>query len=653
MPQLSYPGVYIEEVASGVRTITAVPTSIAAFVDFFREGPMNEAVQLLGLTDFQRIFGGLDDRSEASYAISQFFLNGGQECWVVRVATDNSGGGLPLATADTTIQDETVAGTVLTISAASAGDWGNHLRVDVDHDTDDPADRFNLFVRRYDDTGQSVLVEESYLSLSTDSTDDRFVETIVNDGSNLIQVQLGANLALPASTGTVGASIAAMTQATMDALGVGPRVFDVTIGGTTETATLDTWTAGTVTTLAQVRGRVEKAIRQADPLNPAFAGASVDLVNSRLIVRSGKKASTYDTAEIVSIAVNGADTAATDLGFAAGTIIENVQEYQVGDSAAAATGAWTPGTAGADGDLPSAADMIGSQAVDPPTGMFALDKVDLFNILALPRVARSDFTDTEMTAVVSNAQTYCTERRAFMIIDIPESVNTIQEMKDWMTAHDDFRDKNAATYFPRLLIPDPLKDFRLRNVPASGTVAGIYARTDAQRGVWKAPAGIEASLQGVSELAFKMTDRQNGTLNVIGINCLRVFPINGKVVWGARTLEGADALGSEWKYVPIRRLALNLEESLFRGTKWVVFEPNDEPLWANIRLNLNAFMNSLFRQGAFQGTDPKNAYFVKVDSETTTEDDRNKGIVNIEVGFAPLKPAEFVVIRIQQMRGDL
>ena len=150
-----------------------------------------------------------------------------------------------------------------------------------------------------------------------------------------------------------------------------------------------------------------------------------------------------------------------------------------------------------------------------------------------------------------------------------------------------------------------------------------------------------------------MTDKQNGTLNVLGINCLRIFPINGKVVWGARTLDGADAIGSEWKYVPIRRLALNLEESLFRGTKWVVFEPNDEPLWANIRLNINAFMNSLFRQGAFQGTDPKDAYFVKVDSETTTQDDRNKGIVNIMVGFAPLKPAEFVVIRIQQMKGDL
>jgi hypothetical protein len=208
-------------------------------------------------------------------------------------------------------------------------------------------------------------------------------------------------------------------------------------------------------------------------------------------------------------------------------------------------------------------------------------------------------------------------------------------------------------YFPRPLIPDPKNEFRLRSVGASGTMAGIYARTDSARGVWKAPAGIEATLDGVAELDAKLTDAQNGALNPLGINCLRTFPIYGNIAWGARTLQGADQIGSEWKYLPIRRLALMLEESLFRGTKWVVFEPNDEPLWAQIRLNVGAYMMSLFRQGAFQGTSPKDAFFVKCDAETTTQDDRNKGIVNILVGFAPLKPAEFVVISIQQIAGDL
>jgi phage tail sheath protein FI len=178
------------------------------------------------------------------------------------------------------------------------------------------------------------------------------------------------------------------------------------------------------------------------------------------------------------------------------------------------------------------------------------------------------------------------------------------------------------------------------------------ARIDASRGVWKAPAGVEASMRSISGLTVKLTDRENGVLNQKAVNCLRVFP-SGIVNWGARTLFGDDSFGSEWKYVPVRRLALMLEESLFRGTKWVVFEPNDEPLWAKIRLNVGAYMMSLFRQGAFQGTAPKDAFYVKCDKETTTQDDINKGIVNIEVGFAPLKPAEFVIIKIQQMAGEL
>ena len=178
------------------------------------------------------------------------------------------------------------------------------------------------------------------------------------------------------------------------------------------------------------------------------------------------------------------------------------------------------------------------------------------------------------------------------------------------------------------------------------------ARIDSSRGVWKAPAGTEADLRNITGLEVNLTDLENGVLNKLGVNCERIFP-TGIVNWGARTLDGADDFGSEWKYIPIRRFALFLEESLFRGTKWIVFEPNDEPLWANFRLNLNAFMMSLFRQGAFQGTTPDKAFFVKCDAETTTQNDRNLGIVNIEVGFAPLKPAEFVIIKIQQIAGDL
>lgn len=184
-------------------------------------------------------------------------------------------------------------------------------------------------------------------------------------------------------------------------------------------------------------------------------------------------------------------------------------------------------------------------------------------------------------------------------------------------------------------------------------MGGIYAATDANRGVWKAPAGTEASLSGVTGLQYVLTDLQNGTLNPLAINCLRQFRIYGDVVWGARTLQGSDAAASQWKYVPVRRVALFLEASLYEGTQWVVFEPNDEPLWSAIRLNVGAFMQDLFRKGYFQGKTPAEAYFVKCDSETTTQNDINLGIVNILVGFAPLKPAEFVIIQIQQMAGQI
>src|SRR5690606_17472540 len=199
---------------------------------------------------------------------------------------------------------------------------------------------------------------------------------------------------------------------------------------------------------------------------------------------------------------------------------------------------------------------------------------------------------------------------------------------------------------------DPLNENRPREVAASGTVAGVYARTDATRGVWKAPAGTEASLRGAS-LAVNLSDGQNGQLNPRGINAFRAFPVYGRVVWGARTLRGDDMLADEYKYVPVRRLALYIEESLFQGLQWVVFEPNDEPLWSQIRLNVGAFMQTLFRQGAFQGRSPREAYFVRCDRTTTTQNDIDRGVVNILVGFAPLKPAEFVVLQLQQIAGQL
>jgi len=314
-------------------------------------------------------------------------------------------------------------------------------------------------------------------------------------------------------------------------------------------------------------------------------------------------------------------------------------------------------TLSGDGNAIQDAEITGDR--DARTGLYALEAADLFNLLCIPPL---DFERDLADATWATAAGYCQERRAMLIVDTPAAwtanattaISTAEAGVNSLRGtigNDDA--KNAAAYFPRLRAPDPLSENRLASFAPCGAVAGIMARTDVQRGVWKAPAGLAASFSGVQGFTYSMTDAQNGRLNPLGLNCLRSFPVAGHLIWGARTLAGADLLASEWKYVPVRRFTLFLEESLFRGTQWVVFEPNDEPLWAQIRLNLGAFMQNLFRQGAFQGTSPREAYFVKCDRETTTQNDIDRGVVNIVVGFAPLKPAEFVVLQIQQIAGQI
>jgi phage tail sheath protein FI len=237
-------------------------------------------------------------------------------------------------------------------------------------------------------------------------------------------------------------------------------------------------------------------------------------------------------------------------------------------------------------------------------------------------------------------------------VDPPPDVTRVSGAIDWISGKLGITSPNGAAFWLRLRLPDPLSNYSLRSFAPCGVVAGVYAATDGSRGVWKAPAGITATLGGVQGLTYTMTDSENGLLNPLGLNCFRSFPTYNQVLWGARTLAGADALASQWKYVPVRRTALFLESSLYQGLQWVVFEPNDSPLWSAIRLNVGSFMQALFLQGAFQGTTPDQAYFVKCDGETTTQADIDNGIVNILVGFAPLQPAEFVVIQIEQLTGQ-
>lgn len=512
---LSYPGVYIEEVSSGVRTITGVATSITAFIGRALRGPENEPTRVQSFAEYERLFGGLWRDSSMSYAVRQFFQNGGNDALIIRV---QNGGNAATLTLPTNFD----------LVAASSGEWGEKLRVRVEHVPTDST-LFNLTIR---DT--STGVTERFLNVSTVTDSARFITDVLAQQSRLVRI-------------------------------------DGTAPGTIPTD-------------------------HADP--PPGVDPMLDNTSSTAFNADGD---------------NG--LAITDDQISHPSL-ENLKQ-----------------------------------------GIWALEKADIFNLLCIPPLTLPVGGDIGSQTRIA-AATYCENRRAMYVVDPLTSwtepshltnAGTGLESPGWGLS----RSTNAALYFPRIKLPDPLQENRLAEFAPCGAVAGVMARTDSQRGIWKAPAGNDATLKGVVELTVKLTDGENGVLNPLAVNCLRAFPVTGRVVWGSRTLRGADQLASEWKYLPVRRLALFIEESLFRGTQWVVFEPNDEPLWSQIRLNLGAFMHNLFRQGAFQGSSPREAYFVKCDSETTTQNDIDQGIVNIVVGFAPLKPAEFVVIKIQQIAGQI
>ncbi|HWV57656.1 MAG TPA: phage tail sheath C-terminal domain-containing protein [Longimicrobiales bacterium] len=330
---------------------------------------------------------------------------------------------------------------------------------------------------------------------------------------------------------------------------------------------------------------------------------------------------------------------ADDLGAVANLVTRNVRLYSVGVSGTAGLQDPAPAVA-SDGTAPTAADYEAALPI-------IRREVDLFNLMVLPPDAEPAVAMTDVWGPLS---VFCQEQRAFLLMDPPTAWTDAQQASTGVAAlRAGLVADHSAIFYPRITIRENGRDV---NVGPTGAIAGLMARIDGTRGVWKAPAGTEADLRGVVGLERRLSDRENGIINPRAVNALRVFP-TGIVNWGARTMAGDDDFASEWKYIPIRRLALMIEESLYRGLQWVVFEPNDEGLWAQIRLNVGAFMHGLFRKGAFQGQKPSDAYFVKCDAETTTQADRNLGVVNIWVGFAPLKPAEFVVLYLQQMAGQI
>ena len=798
MVQVSYPGVYVQERSSGVRTITGVSTSIAVFFGRTSKGPINKPVRCLSRSDVTRTFGDAHPQSELGASLTQFYANGGTDCYVVRLVSASA------VAAKVTLQ--TAGTTQIDVTAKSAGTWGSGLRLEVDYGGPHPGEAFNLRISQ--EEGGKEIASERFEGLTMDPSSQRFAPAVVTQGSDLVEIALanlldtniaagfsearrplGTNLAevqaslvsaiaagrsfeisvdgSPYVKVTLGADVSA---ANLDALATGieipintalgtlvpGRAVDVTFTGATQkflriTAATPTgadnstvrvrraaaddiagalllgaedggvevgrWSdarplqTGTVlardtaapggldglmmlTNLAQgdiasikigtetdvslhmvtVPPATTEFYKDAKP--PGSPGGGNDGVREKLqiiaqaisaapgtrykaelqgyeLVILAKDGPANDMPEsVVFSAPLGANQATTDAidALNAAMIRRNARQYVLGNAGASPFA--TSGLPASDGGALGFADYVGDQL--KRTGLYALDGVDLFNLMLLP--ADEGTPAATAAQICGPASTYCAARRAFLLIDPPDSWTSTKKLPSIVQNTADINalrslvvKDHSAVYYPKIRVND---GGTLRTIGPAGTIAGLMARIDATRGVWKAPAGTEADLRSVVGLDVTLTDLENGVLNKLAVNCLRSF-VSGSVSWGARTLDGADELASEWKYVPIRRLALLIEESLYRGTQWVVFEANDEPLWANIRLNVGVFMNQLFRQGAFQGSTPDQAYFVKCDGETTTQADRNLGIVNIEVGFAPLKPAEFVVITIQQIAGDL
>jgi phage tail sheath protein FI len=504
------PGVYINELTGLTHTITGVATSITAFLGRAALGPVNTATSIASFSDFNRLFGGLKAGLPLGYAVNDFYLNGGGQAIVIRLA--------PGAVASVA----TTQPFGITFSAITPGAWGNTLSPP----TPDPSQGHPAPAP----TGLSLRID-------------------------------------PGST---------------------PTTFHVTISlnGSTESYQ-DVLLAG------------------------AASSTRIDILLARQ--------SQLVHANLPPVA-----------------------------SPTPSTG-WLTFAGGLDGTALTSKDIMGDASAH--TGIYQLNQAGLFNTLCLP----PDTFDTDIDPTVwAAAADLCQQNRAMLIVDPPIAWATAlqsQSLKTISLTHFGIAAasaQNAAVYLPRIVSPDPLAANATLTRAPSGAIAGVWAHTDTQQGVWKSPAGVTAPLLGVAGLETVLTDAQNGILNPLGINCLRTFPAYGTVVWGARTMAGADTLGDTYQYIPVRRLALFLETSLFEGLKWAVFEPNGEPLWAELRLSIGSFLQTLFTQGAFQGGTPTQAYFVKCDAETTTQTDIANGVVNITVGFAPLRPAEFVILQIQQ-----
>lgn len=627
--QTTYPGVYIVEQSSGSHVITGVSTSVTAFVGAARKGPGDTPVQLSSFADYVRTFGDvMDTSSPMGHSVGHFFANGGSQAVIVRAL----GGGATQAV----LALPAVNGLTLTVSARSRGAWADGtgggssaqtgVFVEVRPAVQYPADRFTLVVTEWAPGAgggpASVLAQETWAELSMSPGHTRYAERVLA-ASSLVTADVTGTAAPAPGAGSSTGTVAVTGTTSVTVSGKAIRL-SVDQGPATDYVLFPTENPPVAHTVNDVKAEINGA-GSIWPVTANIAGGFLVLTS---------RTSSLDSAVVAGLI--GLNDASQDFGLGVargGTEVAGSAPYR--PAAAAPAGL----ASGVDGTTPTASDIVSASAGQ---GMLALDARDFprFNILCLPGVTTSDATP------LNTALDYCRRQNAFLVVDPAPALDATQ----LKAAADLIRAQGAhgAIYWPRLVTADSTAD----GFGASGAVAGIMARTDAARGVWKAPAGLDAGVAGALGLTTPTNDDVSGDLNPLGLNVLRTFPGAGLVVWGARTLAGSDVLSSDSKYVPVRRLTDYLSASLYLGTQFAVFEPNDADLWAQLRLAVGGFMRGLFRQGAFQQSEKhaeSDSFFVICDATVNPQTEIDAGRVNVVVGFAPLKPAEFVIITITQM----
>lgn len=667
MTVTSYPGVYIEELPGGARPIEAAGTSTAAFFGVADRGPIGAVKKIFSFSEFEKTYGRFrSDGQFLAHGVYQFFNNGGRDCYVGRVASDHRTASISLLDRFTTDAGKLEA---LKVDAISPGAWANSLLLNIESNAENP-NAFTLVVSdEVTDPAAGttkIVIYERHSDLEMDPDSARFVEMVVNRASDYVRVKAGQN-ASHAEKGYSQGALLTVADDTSDFIGAAQRKLRVNLSG-------DGWRTVDITTtmngrdsrkLGDVRLALERALTALTPLRASTptqvysdATVRIDTPDStkpnerRLVVTSGR-AGVDSRVEIqpmdpVAESLTGAlglgpkargvevyghssmrpmDTAADDRYYLGDDVVDSTAPRRVGAV-----------TLGSDGALPQPQDYVDA--------LRWLDKVADVSLISVPGVGS--------TLLADSAMSYCKNRPlsdCFYIADMPSYYDTLDEAKTYAS---DINTPNSygAVYFPWLRMPDPTgRSAQPIVVPPSGFVAGIYAQTDARRGVWKAPAGLEAQISGAVDMTASLTDQEQGDLNLRpkSVCALRKFQDSGLVLWGARTL----STDPEYKYIPVRRTAIMLRKSIYNGIQWAVFEGNDERLWSSLRLNISSFMNGLFRANAFQGSKASDAYFVRCGlGDTMTQDDIDRGQVIVLVGFAPLKPAEFVIVRIQQKVGQ-